>query len=338
MDRISIDSFLNLEGSIPILDVRSPSEFQAGHIPGAISFPLFTDEERAIVGTAYKQESKEIAVKKGLEIVGPKMVEFIESAERLGSPAFRVYCWRGGMRSESLSWLLEKYGFQTMVLEGGYKSYRGRIQEFFQQELSLKIITGYTGSGKTILLQEMAKEGLQVVDLEGLANHQGSTFGYQKSDGQPTTEHFQNLLLYHFLSLDLSKDIWLEDESMRIGDVNLNEQLFDQMSKSPHVFIEVSDEDRITHLVGDYEMLSKAQLSKATNTISKRLGKQRTQLALAFIEAGELALATEQILPYYDKYYKKSMDKKKQLITTSYKLENRDYAALAQKIKQDYDS
>ena len=341
MQRVPVTDFLAVQKGkprsdhsegIPILDVRSPSEYRAGHIPGAHSFPLFSDEERAIVGTAYKQEGKEAAVKKGLKVIGPKMVCLIEEAEKLESTQFRVYCWRGGMRSESLSWLLGQYGFQTQVLEGGYQAYRRQIQGFFKQKLPLKIVTGYTGAGKTVLLREMARQGAQVVDLEALANHQGSAFGYQKSESQPTTEHFQNLLFQAFQTLDLNREIWLEDESMRIGNVNLNEALFHQMSQAPHVYIDVPRKDRLIHLVEDYREVKPENLAKAIRVISKRLGKERTLAALAYIEEGGLNLAADQILPYYDKYYKRSMDKKKELIAERFTLRNRDYTALAKEV------
>src|SRR5690606_20923019 len=185
------------------------------------------------------------AIKKGLEIVGPKMVHFIEQAEAFQSTHLNLYCWRGGMRSESMAWLLERYGFTTTVLAGGYKAYRSHALNFFEQPLPLKVVSGYTGSKKTHFLQMLKEAGEQVIDLEGLAQHQGSSFGNKKSTGQPTTEQFQNLLYQAFSVLDLSKVIWIEDESMRIGQVNLPQRLYQRMEESPRVVLDISLAERV---------------------------------------------------------------------------------------------
>ena len=229
MQRIPAKEFLRTNVEVPILDVRSPGEFETGHVPGAISFPIFSDDERAIIGTLYKQEGSKVAVKKGLELVGPKLTSFIEKAEGFGASTFRMYCWRGGMRSQSMASLLESYGFKVVLLEKGYKGYRNHLINFFEEELPLKVVTGYTGSKKTAFLHLLTKNGAQIIDLEGLANHQGSSFGNQKTEGQPTTEQFQNMLLEAFQKLDLEKPIYIEDESMRIGWVNLPEALYHQL-------------------------------------------------------------------------------------------------------------
>ncbi|MCB9235559.1 MAG: tRNA 2-selenouridine(34) synthase MnmH [Bacteroidia bacterium] len=327
--RINAADFLAQDPSIPVLDIRSPGEYAAGHIPGAISFPLFSNEERAVIGTLYKQEGQKSAIKQGLEIVGPKMRGFIEQAESLHSPTLALYCWRGGMRSATMAQLFAWYGFGTVILKGGYKAYRNEMIRFFSGKLPLKVVTGYTGSNKTGFLHDLQANGAQIVDLEGLARHQGSSFGNKKSDWQPTTEHFQNLVFAEFLKLDLQQPIWIEDESQRIGDVNLHEALFARMSESPHIYLEVSKAQRAAFLVKDYGEISKQQAEDATLAISKKLGGLETARVLEALEKNELQEAAEILLVYYDKFYEKSISKKNHLITDRYTVEMTDLPRLA---------
>jgi len=332
MQRISSEEFLATSTKLPILDVRSPAEFETGHIPGAISFPIFSDEERAIIGTLYKQEGSEIATKKGLEIVGPKLVPFIEQAEAIGGTIFKMYCWRGGMRSQSMATLLESYGFKVKLLNGGYKAYRNHIIQYFGQKLPLKVITGYTGSKKTLFLQMLKDNGAQVVDLEGLANHQGSSFGNQKSKSQPTTEQFQNMLLKAFLELDQTKSIYIEDESMRIGWVNLPETLYQQKNTSPHIFIEIDKKERVEFLLDDYKNLSPEQLILATEAIRKKLGDEQASEAIECIKKGEGRRAASIILTYYDRQYHKSISNKRDFIQDHFKIKMNEMESLARKM------
>lgn len=318
---LEVAEFLARSAGLPLVDVRSPAEYRHAHIPTALNLPLFSDEERAQVGTLYKQRGKKAAVLKGLEITGPKMRSFVEQAETLNKASLAVYCWRGGMRSESMAWLLQQYGFECHVLKGGYKAYRRHLRTFFEQDLPLTVLTGYTGSKKTALLHLLQKKGEQVIDLEGLAGHQGSSFGNQKCQQQPSTEHFQNLLFEAFRQLDLSRPIWIEDESMRIGQVDLPEALFRQMSRKPHVFLEIDKAQRIDFLLLDYKSLSKEQLITATRAISKKLGYDKATEAIWHIEAGQLRQAAEIILTYYDKSYYQSISRKQHLIQAHYHID-----------------
>lgn len=295
----------------PVIDVRSEGEFEKGHIPGALSLPLFSNEERAIVGTLYKQEGREKAVRKGLEIVNPKLSSFVERVDEIGSGKLRIHCWRGGMRSESMAWLLEKSGWECQLLDGGYKAYRKAMLDFFSEKLPLKVITGYTGSGKTLLLGELNKLGEQVVDLEAIANHQGSSFGNYISDGQPTTEQFQNDLFHEMRQLDLTKTIWVEDESICIGKVALPEVFYQQKNTSPHYRIHIPEDERLDLLVADYGNIGADNLKDATLAIRKKLNPSNTAEALQFIQEGNLKEAARIILRYYDKAYQKAFERKK---------------------------
>ncbi|MCB0631531.1 MAG: tRNA 2-selenouridine(34) synthase MnmH [Lewinella sp.] len=329
MKRVAINDFLKYSSSIPTLDVRSPGEYQTGHLPDSISFPLFSDAERAVIGTLYKQEGRQPAIKKGLEIVGPKMLGFVEQAEALQSDTLALYCWRGGMRSESMAWLLERYGLQTIVLEGGYKAYRNYQKAFYERPLPLCVLTGYTGSKKTELLHLLQAKGAQVVDLEGLARHQGSSFGNRKCKSQPSTEHFQNLIFETIRQFDLQQTIWIEDESMRIGRVNLPEGLYRQMGRSAHVFLEIEKTERIDFLLEDYGQLDKELLISATRSITRKLGTERAARAIACIQAGDLRSAAAIILNYYDSRYHKSINAKKELICAHYRIRMPDLPRLA---------
>ncbi len=187
-----------------------------------------------------------------------------------------------------MAWLLERYGFRVTLLEGGYKAYRRAMAEFFSRDLPLHVITGYTGSKKTALLHLLAERGEQVVDLEGIAGHQGSSFGNKLCGApQPTTEYFHNLLFQQFRLLDLSRPIWIEDENMRVGRVNMMESLFLRKNSSPHYFIEAAVEQRLDFLVAEYGKVPADKLVEATLAISKKLGSKPAARAADFIRAGQ---------------------------------------------------
>ncbi len=188
--------FLEKGQNCPILDVRSPDEYNRGHIPGARSLPLFNNEERSAVGTLYLQKGSKEAMLKGLELVGPKMKEFVIQASGLSRDGeLALYCWRGGMRSNSMAWLFNTSGIKSHTLDGGYKSWRRHIHGFFGQPVpNLVVIGGMTGTGKTEILEEIERKGGQVVHLERLARHKGSVFGHLGMPAQPSTEQFENEL------------------------------------------------------------------------------------------------------------------------------------------------
>ena len=190
LSKINIVNFLELPADIPMIDVRSPGEFEHAHIPGARSLPLFSDEERSEIGTAYKQVSRENAIKIGLKAFGPKRVNMIEAVELLAGKnrEVKIYCWRGGMRSGAVAWLLDLYGFKVHVLAGGYKAYRHHALDTLQRTCRFTILGGCTGANKTGLLHQLEKNGAHVIDLEGLAGHKGSAFGNLDLEPQPSQE------------------------------------------------------------------------------------------------------------------------------------------------------
>lgn len=290
----------------PLVDVRSPAEFAKGHWPGAINVPLFTDAERAAVGTAYKQKGRLPAVHLGLEITGPKLSALAAALEQLrgqGDP--RIYCWRGGMRSASMAWLATQIDLNPRLLTGGYKTYRHWVQAQFEQPWPLRLMGGRTGTGKTDLLLALQKRKVAVVDLEGLAHHRGSAFGGLGLPPQPSTEHYENRLAE---CLDQHRQngadaIWLEAESVQVGCCRIPKALFEQMQTAPVLEIQRSLTERVNQLVGVYGHQGGDGLAEATTRISRRLGPQRTAVALKAIEAGDWATACRATLDYYDRCY-----------------------------------
>lgn len=312
--RISATSFLQQQKStdIPLLDVRAPAEYASGHIPGALNMPLFTDAERAIVGTLYKQESREAAFLKGLDLIGPKMSQFVRAAKEVAPEnQLLIHCWRGGMRSESMAWLYRTAGFEVGVLEGGYKGYRKQARTDLAQPLSLLVLGGNTGSGKTDILHALAAAGEQVIDLEGLAHHKGSAFGAMGQAPQPTTEQFENNLHKRLLELDPKRRIWVEDESRSIGKVFIADPFWKQMEQAPTLVIEVPVQVRVQRLVREYAAFSPQSLEDAFLRIQKRLGGLRLQQAREALAKGDFASTAEIALAYYDKAYNMCLAAKK---------------------------
>ncbi len=316
IQKITITEFLEQRHTIPVFDVRSPGEYAHAHIPGAMSLPLFSDEERKVVGTAYKQQSREHAIKIGLDYFGVKMRKMVEEVETklTGHKDKRiiVHCWRGGMRSAGVAWLLDLYGFKVSTLVGGYKSYRKWVHMQFEQDYPFHIIGGYTGSGKTLVLQELNNTGNRMLDLEDIAKHKGSAFGAIKGVPQPTQEMFENLLGEQLAVLDKTdtSPIWLEDESQRIGNINLPVPFWRTMREAPVFFLEVPFEERLKHIVEEYAIIDNDTLISAVNRIQKRLGGLETKTTIQCIEDNDITGAFRILLKYYDKHYKKALDKR----------------------------
>lgn len=300
-----------LDAGRVILDVRSPGEYAQGHIPGAVSFPLFSDAERALVGTLYKQKGKEHALEAGLEITGPKMADFVRNAKQLAPHrSVAVHCWRGGQRSQSMAWLLRLSGFDVHTLQGGYKHYRRYVLEGFDTLTfaDLRVVGGKTGSGKTKVLHALRALGEQIVDLEALAHHKGSSFGVIGEPPQPTVEQFENDLWAAITSLDFSKTIWVENESRSIGRVFIPEGFWTSMKNTSLYNIEIPQEARIQNLLEDYVLTDVSELEAAFRRIEKKLGGQHLKTALEALHQRDFATAAGIALQYYDKTYQHCLD------------------------------
>ncbi|MFT5964326.1 MAG: tRNA 2-selenouridine synthase [Flavobacterium sp.] len=309
---ISIDFYFGNLKHIPLIDVRSPGEFAAGHIPNAINLELFTDEERVVVGTAYKKESKERAFEIGFAYVKPKLNDFItKSAAIAPEKEVAIHCWRGGMRSNAFADHLIENGFEKVyVIEKGYKTFRNYVLQFFEQPYHLKVLGGYTGTGKTEILHSLKKKGQQVIDLERLANHRGSAFGGIDLPPQPTTEQFENNLFSELQNLNHNLPIWIEDESRLIGNIAIPGAFYTKMVEMPVYFLDVPLEDRTNHLVITYASLSHDKLADAISRITKRLGYDNAKFAQEALEKRNYHKVVEITLIYYDKYYLKGLQKR----------------------------
>jgi len=298
-----------------LLDARSPSEFAEAHIPGARTFPLFDDAERAEIGTLFKQVGREAAVERGLELIGPRMARLVREAKSLFVEAperrpIHLYCWRGGMRSESLGWLLRTAGLPVVLLDGGYKAYKQALPETMGRDWPLVRVSGYTGSAKTAVLEKLVEAGEQVVDLEGIARHFGSAFGNLERHPQPTSEHFRNLLAEALSGLDPERRIWVENESRRIGKVHLPEPFYQRMIDCPALEMLRSEDDRVEHLVDMYGAYDVGQLRSGFEAIRAELGGRETEDALGALDREDLAKAARIALAYYDRTYEHGLQKR----------------------------
>ncbi|HUR11816.1 MAG TPA: tRNA 2-selenouridine(34) synthase MnmH [Flavitalea sp.] len=332
IEKVLIERFIQMSEKSPVFDVRSPSEYLQAHLPGAYNLPLFTDEERKKVGTMYKQVSREQAIKLGLEFFGPRMRTTVEEVEAIcqkypknqeGKHHVLVHCWRGGMRSAAVAWLLELYGFRVTTLAGGYKKFRNYVLKVFEYSFEFRILGGYTGSGKTEVLKMLENSGETVIDLEKLAHHKGSAFGAINEPPQPSQEMFENklalelyrkfMISYNDAEVYGNRDtkemvpVWLEDESQRIGSINVPQSIWTRMRKSPVIFLDVPFDKRLEHLVTGYGGCEKEKMINAILRIQKRLGGLETKNAINHLIENNLRESFRVLLNYYDKHYLKAL-------------------------------
>ncbi|MGK7889084.1 MAG: tRNA 2-selenouridine(34) synthase MnmH [Leptolyngbyaceae cyanobacterium] len=330
---VPIDEFLKADG--PILDVRSPGEYDHAHIPSAVSFPLFDNDERAQVGTCYKQQGRDQAVELGLALVGPKLADFVTTAKQIApNRCVRLHCWRGGMRSGSMAWLLETAGFSVTLLQGGYKAFRRWGRGILAIPKSIISLGGMTGTGKTAILLALAEQGEQILDLEGMAHHRGSSYGALGLPPQPSTEQFENVVAIATSQINPDRPIWIEAESRQIGRCRIPPELFDQMMQAPVIQVERSRSERIANLLVDYGEASTTGLIEATERLRKRLGGQRTKEAIAHIQARDLEPAIALVLDYYDKTYTYDLQKKRDVTIYPVNITGMDAADTASAVRQ----
>jgi len=309
---VSIEEFLSLRKELPVVDVRSEGEFQEGNILGAINIPLLNNTERIAVGTDYKQKGQHEAIKTGFRLVGPRLLDIINEAEKVTSnKEMLVHCWRGGMRSNNFCQFVGMAGIKTHALKGGYKAYRHQALESFRRPMNLILLTGCTGSGKSEVLRALKSQGEQVLDLENLANHKGSAFGGLLMPPQPTTEQFQNELFEEILLLDPSRRIWVEDESIAIGKIFLPPDFWQTMSQAPLVQMNVTKEVRIQRLVSEYGPADRDEFLTIMSKIVKKLGGQHFNSAKEKLLQGDMVSVIDILLTYYDKAYLQSINKRR---------------------------
>jgi tRNA 2-selenouridine synthase len=314
---IEISAFLELaqEAGSCVFDVRSEGEFDQGHLPGAINFPLLRNEERHEVGICYKKKGSDAAVELGFQLVGPRFAEMIRKASDLSEGrSILVYCWRGGLRSNIVAWLLQTAGFKVTLLKGGYKSWRTLCLELFQSGPELNIIGGPTGVGKTEILEVASQKGVSCLDLERIAQHKGSAFGGLWGIQENTQEHFENRIALTLWNYRNSSTIWVEDESRFVGKLRVPDALFQRMSVSKVCFIERPLEIRVERVLAEYGVFEKEVLAERTRALSKRMGGDQVAKALACLEQGDMEGWLKPLLTYYDKTYLYSFEQRKNTV------------------------
>jgi tRNA 2-selenouridine synthase len=309
---ISATEFIEQSGEGLLLDVRSEKEFEHAHIPGAINIPLLNNEHRHLVGIEYKQNGNEAAVELGFKLVGPKFHEFIAQVNTIkkGNEIF-IYCWRGGMRSNIMAWILSMAGNRVTLLKGGYKAFRRVILQTLTKKKQIQIVGGHTGCGKTEILSELKKCGEAIVDLEALANHRGSAFGNLGLPSQPSNEYFENLLGLEWMKIKDNQVVWMEAESRSIGVVKVPDSVFDQMQCATLFEVLSPVDRRKKRILDEYGVFSKKELSECTIKVRKRLGAVRLAEALIALDEGRMNDWLDILIEYYDKTYSYSLSERK---------------------------
>jgi tRNA 2-selenouridine synthase len=333
-EAITVDNFLLQSREKLVIDVRSPIEFKKGHLPGAVNIPLFDDLERAEIGTLYKVKGKEDAVMRGMEIVSPKLTEFIrQSKNSSGNKGALVYCFRGGMRSNSFGWLLNTAGLETKILQGGYKAYRNHVLQQFEKNYKLLLLGGATGSGKTEILKCLRQE-IPILDLEGLANHKGSAFGGIGQPAQLPQQLFENNFYNDLKEVNTDKYLLIEDESMSIGYNKIPYPFWLQMKQAPIIKIMMPFELRVSRLVNEYGKEDTEKLKQSVKNISQQLGPNNAKDCLQWLDEGKLADVAALTLRYYDKAYEYNHTHKNKKTILPVETDTDDPMVNAQKVKR----
>lgn len=313
---VGIDEALASHDSFDsILDARSPSEFAQDRLPAAISTPVLDDAERARVGTLYKQISAFEARRVGAALVSANIAELLEHqlAERPRDWRPLVYCWRGGNRSASLATVMARIGWRTAVLDGGYRSFRRRVVADLAagpSSLRLHIVAGRTGSGKSLILEQLSSQGAQVLDLEALARHRGSVLGLMPDTVQPSQKRFESLIWENLRRFDPARPIFVESESKRVGQCQVPDALIARMRTADCTIIEVSAEQRSALLLREYRHFTddRATLLQRLEHLVALHGRRRVDGWRALAEAGEWQqFVTALLEAHYDPAYDRSM-------------------------------
>lgn len=300
-----------------IIDVRSPAEFAEDHIPGAINCPVLNNEERQRIGTLYKQVNTFEAKKAGAVLVAKNIARHIETLfldkPREWSPL--IYCWRGGNRSGALAHILAKIGWPAVQLDGGYKEYRRHINATLGEiaaQFSFQVLCGTTGSAKSRLLQVLAQQGAQVLDLEQLAEHRGSVLGHLPQQPQPSQKMFESRLWQTLRQFDPGQVVFIESESKKVGNVRIPDLLMERMRISPCIALQLSQENRIKLLVEDYAHFIAApdKLNTQLDCLVGLHGKEKIARWHLHALSGDMeSLVAELLAEHYDPAYKRSIQR-----------------------------
>ena len=301
-----------------VIDVRSPSEFADDHLPGAVNWPVLSDEERRIVGTLYVQTSPLEARKVGAAMVARNIANHLDQWVREQPRDWQplVYCWRGGQRSGTMAWFLDQIGFRTTRLDGGYKGFRAKVRQDlidWPQRYDFRVLAGRTGSGKTRLLGALADQGAQVLDLEALARHRGSILGGLPGQPQPSQKRFDTLLWQALSALDQDRPVFVESESKKIGRLQLPDALMVQLHGQGRVLrVDMPDAARLQLLLEDYDFFA-SETDRFCSLLDSLLvlrGRETVARWQAQARAGDWAgVFGAMMREHYDPLYNRSIDR-----------------------------
>ncbi len=300
-----------------VIDARSPGEYALDRLPGALNWPSLGDEERALVGTEYKQVSPFAARKRGAVLVARNIAAHVER-EAMDKPkdwAPLVYCWRGGQRSGALATVLSAIGWRVHLLEGGYQAFRRAVLaelETLPARFEYRVVCGVTGSGKSRLLQRLAASGVQVLDLEALANHRGSVLGLVPGSPQPTQKQFETRVWDALRRFDPARPVIVESESKKVGDLRVPEALVERMRTSPCIRLELPLEARVQLLTEEYDFFV-----RDTETFCRRLDALRVLRGHELVNGWQAQARAGQtrdvvralLVSHYDPIYRQSMQR-----------------------------
>ncbi len=298
-----------------VIDARSEGEYEEDHLPGAVNWPTLTNEERRDIGTLYKQVNAFEAKKRGAAMAARNIAGHIER-EVIDKPKDwkpLAYCWRGGKRSGSLSLILSEIGFRVTLVEGGYKAFRAAVVQDIPRLVSgldWRVICGTTGSGKTRLLQALAHQGAQVIDLEALANHRSSVLGAIPGQAQPTQKRFDTLVWDAVRRLDRTRPVFIESESKKVGNVAVPTALIEAMRQSPCLNLVLPDAERVSLLMEDYDFFVRdvEHFCDRLQVLSEFRGKVVVEGWQASVRAGDIEPVVRELLTqHYDPVYLQSM-------------------------------
>ncbi len=330
VEKISVKEALLLENSI-VIDTRSPKEYALDHLPKSINVPIFSNEERVIVGTIYKQISREKAVEEGIKIFSKNLPDMMQIIDQHKDKQLIIQCWRGGMRSRALAAFLDSLGYRVFQLSGGYKAFRAYVREALAEYVvdpKFVVLHGLTGSGKTELLGKFPN----VIDLEGLAGHRGSVFGGIGLE-QNSQKRFENLLWQELERLHGEEFVLIEGESKRIGGVVMPEFLWQAMRRGLKVSVERSLRGRAQAIVKEYfdSKEKREEVKRITLGLKRNISKKRKQEVVDLIDAGSYIEAVEILLhDYYDPLYGHTLKD----VHCSYTVDNSNIEKAAEQLRK----
>ena len=309
------DALQHLTSFDVVIDARSEAEFAEDHLPGAVNWPTLNNEERRVIGTIYKQVNPFEAKKRGAAISARNIAAHIER-ELLDTPKNwqpLVYCWRGGNRSGALATILGAIGFKVTLIDGGYKAYRTAVLAdlpALAQRFRYRVVCGRTGTGKTHLLQALSAQGAQILDLEALAQHRSSVLGLIPGQAQPSQKLFDSRLWAALRALDPTREVYVEAESKRVGNVTVPEALINAMRASPCLTLEMDLPDRVALLLHDYAFFAQDAefFCERLATLTELRGRETVARWQAMARAGQMAEVVLDLLAnHYDPRYEESM-------------------------------